>query len=175
MRKAESLSYQSFRSSAKIRRFKDLTSSRVAAQIVEPWALICQHIPVTKKANPPKSKLFDVVACPKTGVTEFSHPLDQSGHAMCHLRLSPLVMDKRREQMFVRPLRGNVHINQEPPLRRTPSGALEGYINVIFLTAATTQSQSKQSSHSELDYKSTRINSCLGQSLASIHTTLQSS
>jgi hypothetical protein len=86
--------------------------------------------------NPPKSKLFDAVACPKTGVVQFNHPLDQSGQARCHLLLSPLVIDKRWEQMSVRLLRGNKHINQEPPLGRTPLGALEGGINVSLPTAA---------------------------------------
>jgi hypothetical protein len=70
-------------------------SSRVAAQIVEPRALVCQHISVAKRVNPPKSKLFDAVACPKTSVMELSHSLDQSGLARCHLQLSPLVIDKQ--------------------------------------------------------------------------------
>jgi hypothetical protein len=74
--------------------------------------------------NPPKSKLFDAVACPKTGVVQFNHPLDQSGQSRCHLLLSPLIIDKRWEQMSIRLLRGNKYINQEPPLGRTPLGAL---------------------------------------------------
>jgi hypothetical protein len=34
--------------------------------------------PSADGVNPPKSKLFSVVACPKTGVAEFSHPLNQT-------------------------------------------------------------------------------------------------
>jgi hypothetical protein len=87
--------------------------------------------------NPLKIKLFDAVACPKTDVAEFSHPLGQSGQAQCHLLLSLLVIDKRREQMSINPLRGNIHINQEPPLGRAPPEALEGGINVSLPMAAT--------------------------------------
>jgi hypothetical protein len=120
--------------SATIGRFKGLTNSRVTAHIIEPRALICQHIPTSKGANPSKSKLFDAVACPKTSIAEFSHPLDQSGQERCHLWLSPLVIDKWWEQMSIHPLRGNMHINQEPPPGRTPLGALEGGINVSLTT-----------------------------------------
>jgi hypothetical protein len=118
-------------------RAKDLTSSRLAAWIVEPRAFICQLIPAIEKANSSKSKFFDPVACPKTGVTKFSHPFDQSGQAWCHLQLSPLVINERRKQMSVCLLRGNTHINQKLPLGRTPPGALESSIDVSFLMVAT--------------------------------------
>jgi hypothetical protein len=39
--------------------------------------------------------------------------------------------------MSVCPLRGNVHINQEPPSGGTPPGAPEGGIDVILSTAVT--------------------------------------
>jgi hypothetical protein len=52
----------------------------------------------------------------------------------------PLVIIERQKQMFVYPLRTNMHINQEPPSGGTSLGALEGDINVILL-AATMQRQ----------------------------------
>jgi hypothetical protein len=36
--------------------------------------------------------------------------------------------------MFVHPLRSNVHINQEPPLGRTPPGALEAGVDILLST-----------------------------------------
>jgi hypothetical protein len=90
--------------------------------------------------DPPKNKFFSAVACPKTDVMELSHPLDQSGQARCHLWLPPLVVNERREQMSVHPLRVNVHMNQEPPLGRISLGALEGGID-IFLSMVATQRQ----------------------------------
>jgi hypothetical protein len=55
---------------------KDLTGSRIVGQIIEPWTLICQLFAVAERANSPKSKLFDAVACLKTDVAEFSHLLE---------------------------------------------------------------------------------------------------
>jgi hypothetical protein len=69
---------------------------------------------VAKRANPPKSKLFGVVACLKTDIVEFSHPLGQCSQARCSFRFSPLVINKRREQMHVLPLEESVHINKKP-------------------------------------------------------------
>jgi hypothetical protein len=66
---------------------------------------------MTKGVNPPKSKLFGIVACPKTGVAELSHPLDQSSQARCYLQLSPLLVNVWQEQMPIHPLRLDVHIN----------------------------------------------------------------
>jgi hypothetical protein len=51
-----------------IDRVKVLTSKRLLAWIIKPWALICQLVPMTERVNPSESKLFDIVACPKTGV-----------------------------------------------------------------------------------------------------------
>jgi hypothetical protein len=85
-----------------------------------------------------KSELFGVVACLKTSVAEFNHPLDQSSQARCQFLLSPLVVNERWEQRFVCPLRSNMHINQEPPLGRTPPRTLEGGIDIFLSTAVTT-------------------------------------
>jgi hypothetical protein len=65
--------------SSSSKRNQDLKISRIIARIGKPRALICQFLLMVKRANPSKSKLFGVVACPKTGIVEFSHPLDQSG------------------------------------------------------------------------------------------------
>jgi hypothetical protein len=51
------------------------------------------------------------VTCLKTGVLEFSNPLDQSGHAWCHVLLSPLLINERGVQLPVRPLRPDMHID----------------------------------------------------------------
>jgi hypothetical protein len=77
---------------------------------------------VAERVNPSKSEFFSVMACLKIGVTEFSHLL---------------VIDERWEQMSIHPLRGNMHINQEPPSGGTSPGTLEGGINVILPMAAT--------------------------------------
>jgi hypothetical protein len=45
------------------------------------WLAASIHMPadpVVDGVNPPKRKLFSVVACPKTSVAEFSHPLNQT-------------------------------------------------------------------------------------------------
>jgi hypothetical protein len=73
------------RSSAAINKVKSITINKLVDWISYPRTLIRQYIPVTERADPPKNKLFGVVACPKIGVTELSHPLDQSGQARCHL------------------------------------------------------------------------------------------
>jgi hypothetical protein len=99
------------RSSVAINKVKGLTISRLTAWISQSWALISQRIPTAKRANPLKNLFFSVVACPKTSIAELSHLLDQSGHAWCHLQFSPLVVDERRKQMSIRPLRGNMNIN----------------------------------------------------------------
>jgi hypothetical protein len=64
-------------------------------------ALVCQFLAVAERANPPKSKLFGAVACPKTGVMEFSHPLDKCSQARCHLQFSSLIVDMWQQQMLV--------------------------------------------------------------------------
>jgi hypothetical protein len=70
-----------------------------------------------------------------TGIAEFSHPLDQSDQVWCHLWLSPFVVNEWQKKMYVRPLRGNVHINQEPPSGGSSLGALEGGIDVVLSKA----------------------------------------
>jgi hypothetical protein len=82
---------RNIRSSSTINIVKGLTSSRIAVWVVKPWTFIRQLVPTVERVNPPKSKFFSTVACPKTGVTEFSHPLNQSGQAWCHLQLSCLL------------------------------------------------------------------------------------
>jgi hypothetical protein len=53
---------------------QDLTSSRLTGWISKPRAFICQFLSTTLRVNPPKSKFFGAVACPKTDLEEFSHP-----------------------------------------------------------------------------------------------------
>jgi hypothetical protein len=86
----------------------------------------------------PKGEFFGAVVGLKTGLTEFSHPLDQIGQARCHRRLAPFVFDERGEQKRVHPLRFNMHIHQKPLFLRVLSGALEGGIDVL-LTVVTTK------------------------------------
>jgi hypothetical protein len=59
-------------------------------------------------------KFLDSMACPKTGVVEFSHPLDQSGQARCHLWLSLILIDEQ-----------------------TPPTALDGSIDVFLVAMVT--------------------------------------
>jgi hypothetical protein len=89
---------QSNRSSPIESWIEDLIVRRLAAQIGLPRAFMLQ-----------------LVACLKIGVVELGHPFDQSNQARCHRWLSPLLVDQRWEQVPIRPLRLDVHINQEPP------------------------------------------------------------
>jgi hypothetical protein len=66
---------------------------------------------MTKGVNPPMGKFIDAMTCPKIDVVEFSYLLDHSSQARCHLRLSPLIIDERWEQMPVHALRLNMHID----------------------------------------------------------------
>jgi hypothetical protein len=66
---------------------------------------------MAKEANPLMGEFLGAMTHPKTGVVEFSYPLDQSGQMWCHLQLSPLIVNERWEQMHVRPLRLDMHIN----------------------------------------------------------------
>jgi hypothetical protein len=68
---------------------------------------------MAKSANSPKSKLFGIVACLKTGLAEFSHPLDQCSQARCHFQVPPLIINVRWKQMLARPLVEDVHINKK--------------------------------------------------------------
>jgi hypothetical protein len=101
--------------------------------INEPRPLIHQLLLMAERENSPKSKLFGIVACLKTGLAESSHPIDQHGQAQCHFRFSSLIINPRWEQMFVQPLRGDMHINKNPLL----GGSLEAGIQVFLLTVAT--------------------------------------
>jgi hypothetical protein len=102
------------------------------AWIDKPRALKRQLIPVAKRVILSKSKLFSAVACPKTNVAEFSHPLDQCGQTRCYFRFSPLVINKLWKQMLVHPLGENVHINKKPLLGSTFLAALKGGIQVLL-------------------------------------------
>jgi hypothetical protein len=87
---------------------------------------------MAKWANSPKGEFFVVVSGLKIGLTEFSHPLDQSGQARCHQRLAPFVFDERGEQKLVHPLWFDMHIHQKSLLLRVLEGALEGGIDVLL-------------------------------------------
>jgi hypothetical protein len=52
---------------------------------------------MAKGANSPKGEFFGAVAGLKIGLTEFSHPLDQSGQAQCHRQLASFVFDEQGE------------------------------------------------------------------------------
>jgi hypothetical protein len=60
-------------------KIEHLTSNRLANRIGKPRAVIGQFLMMTKGVNLPKGKFFDAVTHLKTGGTEFSYPLDQSG------------------------------------------------------------------------------------------------
>jgi hypothetical protein len=86
------------------------------------------------RVNPLESKLFSAVACPKTGVVEFNHPLDQCSQARCYFKFSSLVIN---EQMLVHPLGENVHINKKPLLGGTLPATPDGGVQVLLLAVAT--------------------------------------
>jgi hypothetical protein len=50
---------------------------------------------MTKGVSSLKGEFFSAVASLNPGLTEFSHPLDQSDQARCHLWLSSLVINER--------------------------------------------------------------------------------
>jgi hypothetical protein len=52
---------------------------------------------MTKGANSLKMKFFDAVASLETGLTEFSHTLDQSKQALIHWWFCTLIFDDRGE------------------------------------------------------------------------------
>jgi hypothetical protein len=88
-------------------------------------------------ANSLKGEFLNVVAILKPGLTEFSHPLDQSCQAWCHRRLAPFVFDERGKHKLVHPLQLNMHIHRKPLLLRVLLGALEGGINILLTTMMT--------------------------------------
>jgi hypothetical protein len=81
--------------------------------------------------RPPKTTAGPVTGL-KPGLPEFSHPLDQSGQAWCHRRLTPFVFNEREEHKLVHPLRFSMHIRQKPLLLRVLSGAIEGGIDILL-------------------------------------------
>jgi hypothetical protein len=88
---------------------------------------------MTKGVSSLKGEFFSAVVGLNPGLTEFSHPLDQSNQAQCHRWLTPFVFDERGEQKLVHPLRFNMHIHQKTLLLRVLPGALEGGINVLLI------------------------------------------
>jgi hypothetical protein len=82
--------------------------------------------------NSLKGDFFSAVAGLKLGLMEFNHPLDQSGQARCHRRLTPFIFDEREEQKLVHPLWFNMHIHQKLLFMRVLPGALEGGIDVLL-------------------------------------------
>jgi hypothetical protein len=88
-----------------------LTRSGFAARIGQPRAFESQFLPTAKGVNSPEGKFLDALTRPETSVAKLSYPLNQIDQARCHLRLSPLIIDERWEQMHVRPLRLDMHIN----------------------------------------------------------------
>jgi hypothetical protein len=81
-----------------------LTISKITVWIGKPRALKRQLVPTAKRMNPPKSKLFNAVACLEIGVMELSHPLGQRSQARCYFRFSLLIINKRWKQLLIRPL-----------------------------------------------------------------------
>jgi hypothetical protein len=89
-----SLSYQSNKSAVIERENEYLIRSGFIAWIGQPRAFESQFLPTDKGANPLKGKFLGAMTRLKTGVTEFSYPINQSGHLRCHLWLSPLIVDE---------------------------------------------------------------------------------
>jgi hypothetical protein len=118
------------------KRIQDFTSRWVMGWISKPWEVQGQLLPTTKRADPSKSELLGVVTRLKSSLVEFSHPLDQCLQARRQFRLLPLIINMRRKEVFVRPLRFRVNFNKEPPLRGVCPSALEGGVQVFFLTVA---------------------------------------
>jgi hypothetical protein len=132
----EFLSDHISRSSISEMEIEHLTSSRSATRIGMPQAVVSQSLSPAKGVNLPKSEFLSVVTRPKTDGVELNYPLDQSGQAWCHLRFPSLLIDERGVQLPVRPLRLNMHINQESLRPRTPLRALEGSIDVLVNAVA---------------------------------------
>jgi hypothetical protein len=61
--------------------------------------------------NSSNVKFFEEVTCPKIFLAEFNYTLNQSGHALCHRRLYPLILDNRELQKLVHPWHWNMHID----------------------------------------------------------------
>jgi hypothetical protein len=76
-------------------RSQGLTISRITAWIGKPRTLVSHLLPAAERENPPKSKLFGTVACLKTNLAEFSHPLNQCSQVWCYFRFPPLINNMR--------------------------------------------------------------------------------
>jgi hypothetical protein len=87
-----------------------LTLSRLAAGIGQPRGFEGQLLPMAKGVNSSKIKLFDVVTSLQSGLTKFSHALDQSGQAAIHRQFVPLILDYRGEHEHVSPRCWGVHV-----------------------------------------------------------------
>jgi hypothetical protein len=83
---------------------------------------------MAERVNPPKSKFFGAVACPKTGLAEFSHLLGQRCQSWCYFRLPLLIINLQWKHMLICPLGEDVHINKKPLSGGTFAVALEGGI-----------------------------------------------
>jgi hypothetical protein len=121
----------------------DLTISGFTAGISQPRAFKGQLLPTAKGANSSRMKFFNAVICLESSLMEFGHTLDQSGQAVIHRRLVPLIFDDGGgggEQEHVSPRCRGVHVNKNPPLLGSFLATLEGSQN-IFVSAVTTQRQ----------------------------------
>jgi hypothetical protein len=74
----------------------DLTISGFTAGISQPRAFKGQLLPTAKGANSSRMKFFNAVICLESSLMEFGHTLDQSGQAVIHRRLVPLIFDDGR-------------------------------------------------------------------------------
>jgi hypothetical protein len=87
--------------------------------------------------NPSKSKFFGAVAYLKTGLVEFSHPLDQHCQLRCHFRFSLLIFNLQREQMLVHPMGEDVHINKKPlsggAFLAAPKGGVQVFLPMVAM------------------------------------------
>jgi hypothetical protein len=61
------------------RKYKEVTGQRIAARIGQPRGFKSQSFPATEGANPPKIKLFGVVARLEPDLAQLSNVPNQSG------------------------------------------------------------------------------------------------
>jgi hypothetical protein len=106
--------------------------------ISKSWAFKGQLLPMAKRADPPKSKLFGAVTHLESSLTEFNHPLDQCRLARHQFRLLSLIIHMRQKEVFVHTLRFSMSINKEPFLGGAFPATLECGIQV-FLPAVAVQ------------------------------------
>jgi hypothetical protein len=116
------------------KRVQDRTSWRVLAWIGKPWALKNKFLLTATWVDPPNGKFFGAVTCPKPGLTEFSHPLDQCLQARSKFRLLSLIINLQWKEMLVCPLRFIMYINMEPLLGGAFPAALERGVQILIPT-----------------------------------------